>query len=328
MRVLVAPDKFKGTASADAVCAAIATAIESSGAEAVVQPLADGGEGTLASLGGANRNLTVSGPLGEPVDARWRLGSGRTAVVEMAEASGLQLVGGAEGNDAVAASTQGTGELISAAIKRGARQIIVAVGGSATTDGGWGALQAMHPIERLRGVDIVVACDVRTRFVEAAELFGPQKGATPAQVELLRRRLVRLAQVYQEERGIDVTSLRHGGAAGGLAGGLASVGARLLNGFEVVADAVDLYGQIEAADLVVTGEGLVDQSSLDGKVVGGVCALAADAGVPVVVIAGAVADGTTLPCPTHSLVDHVGLDRAMEDTAAALTEVAAQVLTL
>ncbi len=326
MRVLVAPDKFKGTASADAIAVSIAGAVESLGGRATVQPLADGGEGTLAALGGANRTLTVTGPLGEAVSARWRLGSAQTAVVEMAEASGLQLVGGADGNDPVAAGTRGTGELINAAIKRGARQIVVAVGGSATTDGGWAALEALHPIERLRGVDLVVACDVRTRFLDAAEVFGPQKGATPAQVELLRRRLVRLAQVYQDDRGIDVTSLERAGAAGGLAGGLASVGAELLDGFDVVADQVDLYSQIEAADLVVTGEGKVDPSSLNGKVVGGVCALAADAGVPVVVIAGAVAEGVQLACPVHSLVGHVGLDRAMAETTLAVAEVARAVL--
>ncbi|MFV2039647.1 MAG: glycerate kinase, partial [Acidimicrobiales bacterium] len=293
MRVLIAPDKFKGTATAREVADAVAVAVESCGSVPVIQALADGGEGTLEALGGANRTLTVAGPLGEPVEARWRLGKGRTAVVEMAEAAGLELAGGAEGNDPLAADTSGVGELIDAAVQRGARHIIVGVGGSATTDGGWGAVRALYPVQRLRGVDLVVACDVRTTFVEAAEVFGPQKGASPAQVELLRRRLLRLVQVYEAERGVDVSQIPGAGAAGGLAGGLASVGAKLVDGFDVVSDAVQLYDQIEAADLVVTGEGTVDTTSFDGKVVGGVCELAADAGVPVVVIAGAVEAGVT-----------------------------------
>ncbi|MGI9624803.1 MAG: glycerate kinase, partial [Acidimicrobiales bacterium] len=196
MRVLIAPDKYKGTATAIEVAAAMERAATDLGHDTVVQPLADGGEGTLEALGGANRESVVTGPLGSPVTAEWRLGSGRTAIVEMARASGLYLAGGAEGNDPIAATTTGTGELIDQAIQRGARSIIVAVGGSASTDGGLGALTAMHPLERLRGIDIKVACDVRTRFVDAAAVFGPQKGASPAQVEFLRRRLERLVQDY------------------------------------------------------------------------------------------------------------------------------------
>ena len=326
MRVLIAPDKFKGTATALEVAEAIAVAVEALGATPIVQPLADGGEGTLEALGGANRTALVSGPLGDPVEANWRLGNGRTAVVEMAEASGLQVVGGAANNDALAANTAGTGELIDAALQRGARRIVVGVGGSATTDGGWGAVQSLHPVQRLRGVELVVACDVRTTFVDAAETFAPQKGATEAEVELLRRRLIRLGQVYAEEYGRDVTELVGSGAAGGLAGGLAAIGADLVEGFEVVADDVSLYEQIEAVDLVVTGEGQVDATSLEGKVVGGVCALAADAGVPVLVIAGERSDGVTMPCEVATLVEQVGTDRALGDTIAAIGEVAATVL--
>ena len=200
------------------------------------------------------------------------------------------LVGGAEGNDPIAASTYGTGELIAAAVERGARVIVVAVGGSATTDGGLGALRALYPRQRLRGIDVVVACDVRMPFVDAAEVFGPQKGATPAQVELLRRRLERLAQVYLEEYGVDVTGLVGAGAAGGLAGGLAAVGAHLEPGFDLVADEVDLDERMEGGDLVVTGEGFLDEQSFDGKVVGGVVTLAAALGVPVLVVAGEVMD--------------------------------------
>mgnify|MGYP001812307845 FL=1 len=303
MRVLVAPDKFKGTAEAAEVAAAIADVVEAAGSEAVLQPMADGGEGTLGALGGPNRTALVTGPLGDPVQAGWRLGRGRTAVIEMAQASGLALVGGAAGNDPLAADTYGTGELIDAAVARGAQHIIVAVGGSATTDGGWGAIQALQPVQRLRGIDLVVACDVRTLFLDAAAVFGPQKGASPAQVELLRRRLERLAQLYRDEWDVDVEQMLGSGAAGGLAGGLAALGARLVPGIEVVADAVQLYEQIERADLVVTGEGFVDASSFEGKVVGGVLDLAADAGVPAIVVAGDATADLDRSAPVHTLVD-------------------------
>jgi hypothetical protein len=174
----------------------------------------------------------------------------------------------------VAASTFGTGELVAAAVGAGAKRIVLGVGGSATTDGGFGALRALYPLQRLRGLDITVACDVRTRFLDAAKIFAPQKGATPTQVELLTRRLERLAEVYLEDYGVDVRDLEGGGAAGGLAGGLAVIGAELERGFDLVAEEVDLLGHLEGADLVVTGEGFVDAESFDGKVVGGVIGLA------------------------------------------------------
>src|SRR5690606_10868874 len=140
VRVLAAPDKFRGTASAPDVAAAVCRAVVAAGGECDEAPMADGGEGTLDALGGPNRTTTVTGPLGDPVDAEWRLDR-RSAVIEMARASGLEVVGGPESNDAVAASTFGTGELIAAAVERGAKEVIVGVGGSATTDGGLGALR-------------------------------------------------------------------------------------------------------------------------------------------------------------------------------------------
>src|SRR4051794_13203333 len=144
MRVVAAPDKFRGTAHANDVAAAIARAAAAQGWECTEVPLADGGEGTLEVLGGANRTALVTGPLGDPVEAGWQL-RGRRAVIEMATASGLELAGGAEGNDPMAASTYGTGELITAAVDAGARRILVGVGGSATTDGGLGARRALRP---------------------------------------------------------------------------------------------------------------------------------------------------------------------------------------
>ncbi len=325
MRVVAAPDKLRGTASAAQVAAAIARAAAATGWACDEVPLADGGEGTLEALGGANRTSTVTGPLGQPVEARWRLDD-RTAVIEMAQASGLELVGGADGNDPIAASSAGTGELIVAAVDSGATRVIVGVGGSASTDGGLAALRALHPLGRLKGIELIVACDVRTRFVDAAEVFAPQKGASPAQVELLRRRLDRLAQVYLAEHGVDVTALDGAGAAGGLAGGLVAAGAVLVSGFDLVADETDLYGHLEGADLVVTAEGFLDAQSFDGKVVGGVAALADAAGVPVVAIAGEVFDGVGARIPSVSLVERFGVVRARAETVACVEEVAVEVL--
>ena len=317
----MAPDKFRGTASASQAVAALTAGLQALGHEAIACPLADGGEGLLEVLGGANRITTVTGPLGDPVEAAWRF-VGRSAVIEMALASGLGLVGGAEHNDAVAASTFGTGELISAALEAGAKKIVVGLGGSATTDGGLGALRALEPLHRLRGVELNVACDVGVRFVQAAQLFGPQKGATPSQVKLLERRLERLLQVYENDYGVQVGDLVGGGAAGGLAGGLACLGASLLSGFDLVSDYLGLDELIESADLVITGEGFLDAESFEGKVVGGVSDLANRLDVPVVAVVGEAFDAAQTLVPTVSLVEQFGRERAMGDTLACLQEAA------
>lgn len=274
------PDKFRGSLSAAEAAAAMARGLRAAGFARVREiPLADGGEGTLdallAALGGSVRRATVTGPLGEPVDAEWAMLPGNTALVEMARASGLTLVAGR--NDPLRATTRGTGELIAAAARSGARRVIVAVGGSATTDGGLGAVDALG--WSLPAAEVVVACDVGTVFLDAARVYGPQKGASPAQVALLERRLRRLADEYEARTGVDVRDLDGAGAAGGLAGGLAALGARLEPGFDVVADAVGLDGALDGATLAVTGEGRLDETSFAGKVVGGVLAWAADEGV-------------------------------------------------
>ncbi len=322
MHIVAAPDKFRGTATASEVAAAIARAVERLGHTCEQIPMADGGEGTLEALGGPNRTTTVTGPLGDLVEASWRLDR-RQAVIEMARASGLELAGGAEGNDPVAASTTGTGELVATAVESGATRILVAVGGSATTDGGLGALRALYPLQRLRGVELVVACDVRTRFVEAAEVFAPQKGASPTQVRFLAGRLERLADVYVHDYGVDVRDLEGSGAAGGLAGGLAAVGAHLQSGFDVVADEVDLFDRLEPADLVITGEGFLDAESFDGKTVGGVADLAGHLDLPVLAVAGDCFDGVESRIDAISLVDTFGDDRARKETLACIEEVIA-----
>jgi glycerate kinase len=325
MHVVAAPDKLRGTATATEVAGAIARAAERCGWSCEQVPMADGGEGTLDALGGPNRTSTVTGPLGEPVEAAWRL-DGRSAVIEMAQASGLALVGGAEGNDPIAASTAGTGELIAEAIEAAATRVIVGLGGSASTDGGLAALRALHPLSRLRAVDLVVACDAMVPFLDAASTFAAQKGATPAQAELLRRRLERLAQVYLDEHGVDVGPLPGAGAAGGLGGGLAAAGGRLVSGFDLVADELDLDLSLDGADLVITAEGFLDAQSFDGKVVGGVAGLAAVTGVPVVAIAGDVFDGAGDRIRAVSLVERFGEGRARDHTLECIEEVTADLL--
>lgn len=312
MRVVAAVDKFKGTASARDVARAIGHACWELGHDCVEVPVADGGDGTLEALGGANRTTTVTGPLGDPVEAAWRLHRG-TAVIEMARASGLVLAGGAENNDALAASTTGTGELIDTALDLGARRIIVCLGGSATTDGGLGCIRAIASPHRLRGIELLVACDVQTTFLDAAPVFAPQKGATPAQVDMLRGRLERCAQMYRDEFGVDVRDIPGSGAAGGLAGGLLALGGRLVPGFDLVADELDLHDALSNADLVITGEGHLDVTSFDGKVVGGVIGLCAALGLPVGAVVGDADDDVADRIEHVSLVAEFGLERAMRE---------------
>ena len=325
MRVVAAVDKFRGTLTAADVARAIGNACWDLGFECVEMPVADGGEGTLDALGGANRTSTVTGPLGDVVEARWRL-QRDTAVIEMAAASGLTLAGGADGNDAMAASTTGTGELIDMALDAGAKRIIVCLGGSATTDGGLGAVRAIHAPQRLRGVQLLVACDVRTRFVDAAEVFGPQKGASAAQVRLLRGRLERVAQIYAQEHGIDVRPIDGSGAAGGLAGGLLALGGRLVPGFDLVADELDLHDAIASADVVVTGEGFLDEQSFEGKVVGGVQELSNALGTPVGAVVGDAAPEVADRIAHVALAAEYGLDRAMKEPLWCVEHAAATLL--
>lgn len=323
--MVAAVDKYKGSVTAAQVAAAIGHACWELGHDCVEMPVADGGDGTLEALGGANRTSTVTGPLGDPVQAVWRLHR-NTAVIEMARASGLALVGGRERNDAMAASTVGTGELIDQALDAGAKKIIVCLGGSATTDGGLGAIRAIHAPHRLRGVQLLVACDVTTLFTDAAPVFGPQKGASPAQVRMLTGRLERLVQMYRDEFGVDVTDIPGAGAAGGLAGALAAVGGKLVPGFELVADELDLHDAIADADLVVTGEGHMDAQSFEGKVVGGVQEVCARYGRPVGAVVGDADDDVADRLPFVSLVQRFGLERAMAEPMWCIEHAAAELI--
>ncbi len=328
MKVVVAPDSYKGSLTA----LEVATAIEAGlrrifpAAEVVKVPMADGGEGTVQSLvdatGGRIVRGPVTGPLGETVEAFYGiLGDGKTAVIEMAAASGLPLVP-KDKRDPRVTTTYGTGELIRSALDRGCRKLLIGIGGSATNDGGagvaqalgarmvdqdgrdlpWGgaALSRLARIEttgldrRLAETEIVAACDVDNPLFGprgAAAVYGPQKGATPAMVEELDGCLRHYAEVVRRDLGADIVDLPGAGAAGGLGGGLvAFLHARLRPGVEIVIEATDLAGKLRDADLVITGEGGIDRQTIYGKAPIGVAHVAKRFGLPVVVIAGSVAD--------------------------------------
>ncbi len=339
--LVAAPDKFRGTLSAADAAAAAARAAGAAGWTVDEVPLSDGGEGLLEALGGSARVTTVAGPLGKPVKAEWRLldaragDRGLTAVVEMSRAAGRALVPSPRGDDPVRAGTAGVGQLMLAARDAGARRIVVGCGGSATTDGGEGAYDGVGSPTALHDVELVVASDVTTAFLDAARMFGPQKGATPSQIELLTRRLERVADRYRRETGVDVLPVPGAGAAGGLAGGLLALGARIEPGFGLVARMLGLAGLMERADLVVTGEGHLDRPSFHGKVPGGVLDLArartaAGRPLPVLCIAGG-ADAALVTSPPAgmevvSLTARFGRARARADTADLIAQVTAEAL--
>ncbi|MGZ4299446.1 MAG: glycerate kinase family protein [Solirubrobacteraceae bacterium] len=277
--VLIAPDSFKDTFSATVVAAAIGRGVEGAGWPVDLCPVADGGEGTLdalaAGLGAERRTAAATDPLGRPIEAEFGL-AGEVALIDTAAASGLNLIAEAE-RDAVAAGTAGTGELIAAAVDAGARIVYLGVGGSATTDGGAGAIKAIERAGGLRGARLAVLCDVRTPFEDAAKVYGPQKGASPDDVKRLTKRLNALAgRLDRDPRGMPMT-----GAAGGLSGGLWSAfGAELVPGAAFVLDEVGFDARMRAARAVVTGEGKLDMQSLVGKVVSEVATRARQTGVP------------------------------------------------
>lgn len=329
MKIIIAPDSFKDSLSAEGVAQAIADGLAQVWPDAqVVQcPMADGGEGTvdsvLAACHGELRRETVSGPLGEAVEARWGwLADSHTAMIEMAEASGLQRVPTGQ-RDACISSTFGTGELIRAALDAGAQRIILAIGGSATNDGGAGAMQALgvqlldaqgqalapgglalaglarisleHLDPRLAQVRFEIAADVNNPLCGpqgASAIFGPQKGANPQQVEQLDAALGHFADHCAQVLPKDVRDEPGSGAAGGLGfAAKAFLGAQFRAGVEVVAELVGLDSAVRGADLVITGEGRFDAQTLRGKTPFGVARIAQRHGVPVIVIAGTLGEG-------------------------------------
>lgn len=287
--ILVAPDSFKGTLRASQVAAAIGTGLERAGlVPPDLCPVADGGEGTLevllTALGGETAGAPATDPLGRPIAAAGfaLIEDGGTAIVEVAEASGLHLVAPEE-RDAYNATSRGTGELIVAACAAGAEVVLVAAGGSATTDGGAGAVAAIEEAGGLQGTALVVLCDVRTPFERAAEVFAPQKGADARTVTRLTKRLTQLADTWpRDPRGVPMS-----GAAGGLAGGLyAACNAKLEAGAPFVLQALDFDRRMRAAHAVIIGEGRLDATTLQGKIAGEIAVRARQAGVPCHAIVG------------------------------------------
>ena len=286
--VLVAPDSFKGTFRASEVAGAIGRGLERAGLMAPdLCPVADGGEGTtdalLPALGGETTAAPAHDPLGREMQAGFvLLEDGGTALVEAASASGLGLVAEDE-RDAEAASTYGTGELICAAVDAGAVVVLVAVGGSATTDGGAGALEAIDAHGGLGAAKLVILCDVTVPWERAPAVFGPQKGAGPDAVERLTARLEALgSRLPRDPRGVPMT-----GAAGGLSGGLwAAHGAVLEPGAPWILDALGFDERMRAARAVITGEGKLDSQTLEGKIVGEIGRRTRQAGVPLHAIVG------------------------------------------
>ena len=328
MKLVIAPDSFKESLSAEEVASAIARGWQSVYPDADIHlcPMADGGEGTvdavLAASGGERRELTVRGPLGQPVQAHWGWLEDGQAVIEMAAASGLHWVEPAQ-RDARVTTSYGTGELILAALDAGARRIILGIGGSATNDGGAGVLQALglrlldaagEPLAaggaalidlqrieldgldpRLAGIEILVAADVDNPLCGprgASHVFGPQKGANPTQVEQLDRALGHFADLMAATLGEDYREVPGVGAAGGLGfAARAVLGARFRPGIELVAELSGLAAAMQGADLAITGEGRLDGQSLHGKTPVGVARVAQAAGVPVIALAGSLGDG-------------------------------------
>ena len=372
VKVLIAPDSFKGSLSAAEAAAAMVRGARSAfpDAELLAVPMADGGEGTVEALvagtGGQIVTRTVTGPLGQPVSARFGLlGDGETAAIEMAAASGLLLVPKEE-RDPRITTTYGTGELIKAALDLGVRRIVCGIGGSATNDGGAGMIQALGarllqgdgtPVTpggaglidldridlsgldpRLQQVELLVACDVDNPLCGprgASAIYGPQKGATPEMVTMLDGALSHLAFIMARDLGVAIRDIPGAGAAGGLGGGfIGFLGAQLRPGIEVVMEAVRIDHLLAGASLVVTGEGRTDGQTLAGKVPMGIARRAALQKIPAVCISGAVTpDADALIA--HNIVSLLSivdgpltLDEAMARAAELLERATARALRL
>lgn len=328
MKIVIAPDSFKGSASAKQVAEALARGWRKvfPNAELVTVPMADGGEGTMEALvdatGGKMLEVEVSDPLGRPLSACFGiLGDGKTAVVEVAAASGLPLLAPSE-RKPLQTTTYGTGQLIRAALKEGVERLLIGLGGSATVDGGAGLVSALgarlldadgQPIgpgggslgslaqiqlgelpKLIEGVEVLAACDVDNPLTGpngAAAVFGPQKGAAPQDVQVLDQNLAHYAQIISKELQVEVANLPGAGAAGGLGAGLvAFLGAKLIPGIQMVIEASKLEDKLEGCDLVITGEGKLDGQSAGGKTPVGVAKLAEKHNIPVLAVGGSIAE--------------------------------------
>lgn len=297
-KAVIACDSYKGCLPSSEVAEAVAEGIRAvhPECETVSLAVADGGEGTvdalMTSLGGRFAHAVVSDPLGRPVDAAYGI-AGDLAVIESAAACGLTLLREEERNPLLT-TTRGLGELILAAVDEGCRRFLIGLGGSATNDGGMGMIGTEGFLKKTKGLEFGVACDVDTPFIGpsgASRVFAPQKGASAADVEILEGRMEEYAAKILKETGVDVREMPGSGAAGGLGGAFrAYLGAELKRGVDLVLDSVGFDSAIDGADLVITGEGCSDFQTLKGKTPSGVLERASRAGIPVVLLSGAVRD--------------------------------------
>ena len=364
-KIVIAPGAFKHSLTASAAAQAIAAGLRRSGLEAELHllPIADGGNGTLDAFlaaGGQRVTVTVEDPVGRPIQAAFGLlPDGKTAVIEMALASGLELLDTWQLNP-LRASTYGTGQLMQAALARGAERVIVGMGGSATVDGGAGCLQALgvslldaygvevprgggsldrvfvidtHKLDpRWRNVEVLIASDVSNPTLGpqgAAAVFGPQKGAAPEQVALLERNLSHFFRVVRDQFGVDVRATPGGGAAGGLSAGLmACLGGRIESGVELILKHSGFASLLDGADLVVTGEGRMDGQTIHGKGPIGVAQMARQRGVPTVALVGgldiddAALHRAGVQAALPIVTGPMPLERALDDATALLERAA------
>lgn len=370
MKIVIAPDSFKGSASALAAAQSIETGIKRClpHAETVLVPVADGGEGTMDSLVAATKGkkveVDVTGPLGRPVKAEYGiLGDGVTCVIEMASASGIILVP-SDQLDPLTATTYGTGELIKQALNDGCRHFLLAVGGSATNDGGIGMLQALglnlldadgqqvgfggDEMDRIIEIDdsdwdarlaestFTIASDVQNPMTGpdgATYVFGPQKGATPELVERLEEKMDHWATLVETKTGIGLHELPGAGAAGGIGGAfLAFLSAEMKRGIDIVIEYTGLPQKLQGAELVFTGEGMVDYQTASGKVPMGIAQEASKQGIPSIVLAGSIGEGIDILYQygiqsIHSIVSGpMTLKEAMDNAEHLLANRAEQVM--
>jgi glycerate kinase len=333
-RILIAMDKFRGTASALELCDTVSDAVLELGHVPDVQPMSDGGEGFREAFEGDHFNVNVSGPLGESVCAGITLrvtDTGTIAIIESADAVGRQYLVEPTGNEALAASSAGVGELILAAVDLGASTVLVGLGGSATSDGGLGCYEVLREREGL-SVTLIGATDVTARF-SGARRYARQKGVREEDLGLVDEGLEKIRRRYLAETGVDVETIDRTGAAGGIPGALAALGGSLVDGLEAVANAVELRTRIGRADLVITGEGRFDAGSLEGKVTAGLAAMINSA-TPLLLVCGSVesfaVDELTNQFDnvrTVSLTDRVGDEEATQHVLGALRRVVLEELT-
>lgn len=365
MKIVIAPDKFKGSMTALEVAEAVERGLRQvlPDVEIIKVPMADGGEGTVRSLidatGGVLQEVPVTGPLGEARQASFGiLGDGKTAIIEMAAASGLALVP-LERRNPLITTTRGTGDLIQAAVEAGCQHLIIGIGGSATNDGGLGMAQALgfrfldaagqelgpgggslirlahintsQVDPRLQELKVTVACDVNNPLIGpegAAAIYGPQKGATPEMVQQLDQALANFARVVETDLGLTIAEIPGAGAAGGLGAGLmAFLRAELQPGVDIVLDITGLREKLPGAKLVITGEGAMDRQTVYGKTPIGVAKAAKTLGIPVIAIVGSMGPGieTVYAAGIDAVFSILDGPRSLEEAMAKGPELVSQI---